>query len=147
MRGDTAASGTVEFKSTRDGSACCGSSMRTTFWPICSDRRLVRDVAHQEYTDEYKSSAVEWSTNGDLLRKRYARMPRGTDTASPTISTGATKRTGPNGQAVGPRIHAHARTDALGRSRTFNLQIKSLLLCQLSYECKYWNVVELRGWW
>ena len=26
--------------------------------------------------------------------------------------------------------------DALGRSRTFNLQIKSLLLCQLSYECK-----------
>ncbi len=26
--------------------------------------------------------------------------------------------------------------NALGRSRTFNLQIKSLLLCQLSYECK-----------
>ena len=25
---------------------------------------------------------------------------------------------------------------ALGRSRTFNLQIKSLLLCQLSYECE-----------
>ena len=52
------------------------------------------------------------------------------------IASTTEKRTGPNGRAVGPEIHAQARIDALGRSRTFNLQIKSLLLCQLSYECK-----------
>ena len=54
---------------------------------------------------------------------------------------------GPNGQAVGPEIHAEAWTDALGRSRTFNLQIKSLLLCQLSYECKILKRRRVRGSW
>jgi hypothetical protein len=36
-------------------------------------------------------------------------------------------------------LYSHRKmlsANALGRSRTFNLQIKSLLLCQLSYECK-----------
>jgi hypothetical protein len=36
------------------------------------------------------------------------------------------------------RIRAGTRANALGRSRTFNLRIKSPLLCQLSYECETW---------
>ena len=37
-----------------------------------------------------------------------------------------------------PIRSASQRGNALGRSRTFNLRIKSPLLCQLSYECRYW---------
>jgi hypothetical protein len=68
---------------------------------------------------------------------RTPRVCRGITIRRPRDPSGrAYKKTGPNGRAVGPEIHAEARTNALGRSRTFNLQIKSLLLCQLSYECK-----------
>jgi hypothetical protein len=67
---------------------------------------------------------------------RTPRTPWDHGASGPTCRTELAKRTGPNGRAVGPEIHAEARTNALGRSRTFNLQIKSLLLCQLSYECK-----------
>jgi hypothetical protein len=63
-------------------------------------------------------------------------MPWHHGTPGPTVRAEPAKETGPNGQAVGPGIHAEAGMNALGRSRTFNLQIKSLLLCQLSYECK-----------
>jgi hypothetical protein len=83
------------------------------------------------------SRTVERTANRVLLRERHAYAARGHDNSRSERSDRAgQKRTGPNGRAVGPGIHAEARTNALGRSRTFNLQIKSLLLCQLSYECK-----------
>ena len=54
--------------------------------------------------------------------------------APPVWSQGRRKKTNGPTRCAGP-FTAPGRS-ALGRSRTFNLRIKSPLLCQLSYECE-----------
>ena len=53
----------------------------------------------------------------------------------PTGHEARRQKNRPDGFPSGRECHAGGGS-ALGRSRTFNLRIKSPLLCQLSYECK-----------
>jgi hypothetical protein len=106
-------------------------------------RHALSDVQKTSGDNRLERARLLRQNNGPRVQKQRTGASR-EETPDKRSERKTTRRSAPGRQP--PRCRSE---NALGRSRTFNLQIKSLLLCQLSYECKcvpvfQWDVRSVR---